>query len=169
MGEVTGLTGHIPEYVHPVDVLQGVCDAEGFSYERDDADCLDMEWVGVWTTYHLSFSWIESLESLHMGCAFELKVPKNRLAEVRELVRLINEQSWVGHFDLWDNDNTVLYRYSLILPGGVELSPAQCNFMVQSGVGAADQYYQAFHYVVWAGKSAKEALEAVQFVTVGEA
>jgi hypothetical protein len=36
-------------------------------------------------------------------------------------------------------------------------------------VEASDRYYQAFQFVLWAGKSPKEALEGALFVTEGEA
>ena len=40
---------------------------------------------------------------------------------------------------------------------------------MSSATESCDLYYQAFQFVVWAGKSAHEALESVLFETVGEA
>jgi hypothetical protein len=34
---------------------------------------------------------------------------------------------------------------------------------------ACERYYQAFQFVLWAGKSATEALDAVMFETSGQA
>jgi hypothetical protein len=34
---------------------------------------------------------------------------------------------------------------------------------------ACDRYYQAFQFVVWAGKSAREAMDSALFETAGEA
>ncbi|MGV8841182.1 MAG: YbjN domain-containing protein, partial [Bauldia sp.] len=36
-------------------------------------------------------------------------------------------------------------------------------------IEACERYYQAFQFVVWAGKTAAEALATVMFETVGEA
>jgi hypothetical protein len=40
---------------------------------------------------------------------------------------------------------------------------------MKSAVQACDQYYQAFQFTVWAGKSAPESLAHVMFETVGQA
>ncbi len=36
-------------------------------------------------------------------------------------------------------------------------------------VEACERYYQAFQFVVWAGKTAAEALDTAMFETAGEA
>ena len=36
-------------------------------------------------------------------------------------------------------------------------------------VSACDRYYQAFQFILWAGKSAREALDGAMFETQGEA
>ncbi len=41
--------------------------------------------------------------------------------------------------------------------------------MLKSAVDACERYYQAFQFVLWAGKPAREALDAVLFETEGEA
>ena len=62
------------------------------------------------------------IEALHLACAFELKVPDRCRVEVQQLISLINEQLWVGHFDLWTQDGLVMYRHALVLAGGVDAS-----------------------------------------------
>jgi hypothetical protein len=41
--------------------------------------------------------------------------------------------------------------------------------MVASALHACERYYPAFQFVVWAGKSAHEAMSAAMFETEGEA
>jgi len=38
-----------------------------------------------------------------------------------------------------------------------------------TALDACESYYPAFQFVVWAGKSAREAMESVMFETAGEA
>jgi hypothetical protein len=40
---------------------------------------------------------------------------------------------------------------------------------LKAAVDACERYYQAFQFVLWAGKTAREAIEGVLFVTEGEA
>ena len=72
---------------------------------------------------------------------------------------MINEQLWVGHFDLWIQDGMVMFRHALVLAGGVEASDRQCEALLGSALDACERYFPAFQFVVWAGKSAREALE----------
>ncbi|MCF4099059.1 YbjN domain-containing protein [Maritalea mediterranea] len=155
--------------VHPVDIIEHIAGINDWVFERQDADEIAISVKGSWTDYHVSFSWMENLESLHIACAFDLKVPEARRAEVKQLVTQINEQLWIGHFDIWRKENMVLFRNAHLLSGGAEVSPSQCEALLNSAIESCDQYYQAFQFVVWAGKPAAEALSHVIFETVGEA
>lgn len=155
--------------VHPVDIIEHIAAINDWSFERQDADEISISVRGGWSDYHVSFNWMEGLESLHIASAFDLKVPEPRRHEVRTLIGLINEQMWIGHFDMWSNEGVVIFRNSHLLTGGAAVSPNQCEALLRSATEACDQYYQAFQFVVWAGKSAAEALSQVMFETVGEA
>ena len=112
---------------------------------------------------------MDEIEALHLACAFDLKVPELRRAEVVQLVSYVNEQLWIGHFDVWRDDGVVMFRHALLLAGGIEASHHQCQAALDSAVEACERYYQAFQFVVWAGKTAREALDTAMFETAGEA
>ena len=109
------------------------------------------------------------IEALHLACAFELKIPERRRVEVIELASLINEQLWVGHFDIWASDGIIMFRHALMLTGGIEPSNAQCEALLGIALDACDRHYQAFQFVLWAGKEPREALTSTMFETSGEA
>lgn len=155
--------------VHPVDIIEHIASFNDWTFERQDADEISISVRGGWTDYHVSFNWMEELESLHVAAAFDLKVPEARRGEVKKLIAAINEQMWIGHFDIWHREGVVLFRNSHLLSGGAEVSPQQCEALLRSATDACDLYYQAFQFVVWAGKSSSESLAAVMFETVGEA
>ncbi len=155
--------------MHPVDIIEHIAAINDWAFERQEADEISISVRGGWSDYHVTFSWMEHMESLHVASAFDLKVPEARRGEVRSLIGLINEQMWIGHFDIWSGEGVVLFRNSLLLSGGAEVSPQQCETLLRSATDACDHYYQAFQFVVWAGKSAREALEFVMFETAGQA
>ena len=86
-----------------------------------------------------------------------------------ELIAAINEQLWVGHFDIWTHTGMIMYRQALVLPGGLTASTAQCESMLVGAIHACERYFPAFQFVVWAGKNAAEAMSAAMFDTQGEA
>jgi hypothetical protein len=154
---------------NPLDLVEQVATHHDWTFERNNDDEVTLVVAGRWTEYQLSFTWMNDLEALHLACAFDLRVPAHHRSEVVELVSMVNEQLWIGHFDFWNKDGLVMFRQALMLTGGAPASDGQCEAMLAMAVEACEQYYQAFQYVVWAGKSAREALDAIMFETSGEA
>jgi hypothetical protein len=154
---------------HPLDVVERLASLRDWIFDRAETDEMSVSVAGRFADYHVAFTWIEDVEALHVACAFDLKVQDRRRAEILQLISAINEQLWVGHFDLWRGENVVMFRHSLLLTGGVEPTNPQCETMLRVSVEACERYFQAFQFVMWAGKSAREALDAVLFETEGEA
>lgn len=155
--------------VNPVDVVESVAAVNGWPFERGAEDEITISIDGRWADYHASFTWMSEIEALHLACAFDLKVPESRRAEVRQLVSQVNEQLWVGHFDIWPKEGVVMHRHGLMLVGGAQPSGEQCAALLNNALSTCERYYQSFQFVLWAGKGAKEALEAATFETKGQA
>jgi hypothetical protein len=155
--------------IHPVDVIEHVANHNDWAFERTGDDEISISVAGSWTDYHVSFSWMEDFEALHLACAFDIKVPESRTLEVMRLLSLINEQMLFGHFDLWEQEGAIMFRQSLLLAGGVEPSSQQVEVLLSSALEACECYFQAFQFVVWSGTSAKDALASVLFETFGTA
>ncbi len=154
---------------NPVDMIEFVASNNDWSFERSGEDEIAMTVAGRWADYHVSFSWMADFEALHVACAFDLKVSDARVNEVIRLLSQINGQVLMGHFDLWRDEEAVIFRQSLLLCGGAEPNNHQVERLLSSAAEACEAYYQAFQFVVWSGMDAKNALAAVLFETVGEA
>ena len=154
---------------NPVDVIERLAALNEWSFDRDDDDEISISVAGGWADYSVAFTWLPEMEALHVGCAFDLKVPAARRSDMLGLVSLINEQMWIGHFDIWPVDGVIMFRHALLLAGNAELNGRQCESVLAAAVMACERYYQAFQFVVWAGKTGKEALETAMIETHGEA
>lgn len=154
---------------NPVDLVEYLAAVRDWSFERSGEDEITLSLATRWTDCHVSFQWMDELEALHLASAFDFKVPENRQNEVLKLLALINEQMWLGHFDMWAQEGVIMFRHALVLTGGATASGAQCDAILDAALDAVERYYPAFQFVVWAGKSAREAMEVAAFDTVGEA
>jgi hypothetical protein len=56
----------------------------------------------------------------------------------------------------------------LIFPDS-QVSAAQCEALLHLAVEACEHYYPAFQFVLWGGKSAREAMAAALFEVAGQA
>jgi hypothetical protein len=154
---------------NPLDVVERMAAANQWPFERAGEDEVTLHVQGKWSNYQASFTWMYDIEALHFALVFELKVPERCQLELQRLISMINEQMWVGHFDLWFKDGLVMYRNALVLAGGVEASARQCEVLIATALDACERYYPAFQFVVWAGEGAREALQAATFETDGHA
>jgi hypothetical protein len=155
-------------FTNPVDMVEHIATIHAWTFERSAPDELTLTVAGTWCDYHISLTWRDDLEALHLACAFDFKVSKLRLGDIYKLMALINEQLWLGHFDLWAEDGTVLFRHVLIFPDS-HVSGAQCEALLHLAVEACEHYYPAFQFVLWAGKSAQEAMAAAVLECAGQA
>ena len=164
------LLGDMEEQTNnPVDVVERLASVHEWSFARASDDEVTLVVAGHWTDYQVSFTWMPEIEALHLACAFDLKVPERRRSEVTELAALINEQLWVGQFDVWFKDGIIMFRHALVLTGGITAADAQCEALLGMALNSCERHYQAFQFVLWAGKSPREALESIMFETRGEA
>jgi len=164
------LTSHAEDHrLNPLDVVERLATGNDWSFERAGDDEITILVTAKWTDYQLSYTWMGDIEALHLACVFDLKVPERRRSEVQVLISMINERLWVGHFDLWVKEGIVMFRHALVLAGGTEASHRQCEALVGTALDTCERYFSAFQFVVWAGKSAREALNAAMFETSGEA
>ncbi|MFC4725498.1 YbjN domain-containing protein [Glycocaulis abyssi] len=162
---------HTETYIQTIDPLESVEQAviaEQYAYERDDTE-LHMAVPGEWRDHQVWFAWRPELDVLHVCASLELKTPPARFREVCELVTRLNERLWLGHFDVWAEDGSVVFRHALSLAGGETVSPAQAAALIVAAREAGERLYPAFHYLVWGGKSVEEAVAAAMFDTAGEA
>ena len=159
---------HEPEAT-PLDVVEHVVAAEEFAYERTGDGEVHFTAPGERLSHQIWFSWSDTIETLHICVGLETRVSPKERAKACDLLALLNERLWLGHFDIWSEDGAVVYRNAIALPGGATPEPGQIAALIAAAVDAGERFYPAYNYMVWAGKSAQEAVSAAMFETAGEA
>ena len=143
--------------------------SQDWPFEQEEEDHFHF-WIETeQTELTLDFLWMSDYDVLHFSCGYELKVPPHRAAAVRELTALINEHSWLGHFDFFADDQLLLFRFGLPLPFDILVTQEQCMALVSAGVNQCTLFHQAFQFVVYGGKSARDAFDCALVVTQGSA
>ena len=155
--------------INPLDVVERIASVNDWSFERAGDDEITMLVGGRWSDYQVSFTWMYDIEALHLACAFDLKVPEPRRMEVLALIAMVNEQLWVGHFDMWTKDGIVMFRHALLLREGINVSSELMEDLVDIAVTECERFFPAFQFVISGGKSPLEALTAAMLYTEGEA
>ena len=158
----------IDQTMHPLDLVEEMIARRDWTQERTRRDQLFAEISGRWCEYHGVFNWVDEIGALQLTFAFDMHTPPERRDSVHELLAVLNERLGIGHFDIGSEDGLPAYRHALLLRGGA-LSAEQIEDMVDIAVYELDRFYPAFQYVVWGQHSARAAVSAIMFDTVGEA
>ncbi len=153
---------------HPIDALESLAAHQEWPSERATQDDMNVCVPGKYCDFHLAISWRGDLDGLHIACVLDTRIPKAKRKNVLELLALINEQLWSGHFDIWSSDGSILFRNTVLVTGPA-LTQAQCASVLMNSIENCERFFPAFQYIVWSGHTATEALQACMFETKGDA
>lgn len=128
---------------------------------------------GKFCEYNTTIHWNEKQNILHYALSFGVGLPTEALSHQNEyallkLVALLNETIAVGHYDVWQDEHAIVWRYGHILPDD-ECSHDYLAHIFNLALETCECHFSAFQFVLWAGQSPQEAVKNVMFETAGEA
>ncbi len=128
---------------------------------------------GRYCEYQALLSWDEQRELLHISFGFSVGLGKKAPAvsfevAIYKLLALLNENLYLGHFELWREEYGIVWRHAQYLYKPY-LDENFFNRVLREGQEICEQNFPAFQYVIWGGKSPEIAVEAVLFETEGTA
>ncbi|NQU62354.1 MAG: YbjN domain-containing protein [Rhodospirillales bacterium] len=154
---------------NPLDIVEGVVEDNDWAYDRRNDEEIAFQIPGSWCDYSLFFAWNEEVGAMHFSCAFDMRVPKERRPSVHELLALINEKMWVGHFGVWADEGLPMFRHAMPMRGTNGPTVDQVEDLVDVAILECERFYPTFQYVIWGNNTPAEAIEAAMIETVGEA
>lgn len=153
----------------PLDVVEHVLNAENLEFDRTEDGDIAFTLTGDWRDYELWFAWRPEADCLQLCLSINLAVAADQRVAAHELVSLINQRVWFGHYEVWTEDGEIVFRHAMVLTTGERPTLAQAASMIDAAMEAADRFYPAFNFLLTDGKAPSEAMAACMFETVGEA
>lgn len=153
----------------PIEMLAALFEARGWQSEVVSDDELVGEVQGSWTKYQLRAIWRAADNVLQFLCLPDIRVTAERKPSAYELLSLVNEQVWLGHFDIWSQGDVLIYRHGALLGDEGMLSIQQAQALVENAIDECDRFYPAFQFVLWGDKPPRAALDAAMVDAAGEA
>jgi len=156
-------------FPNPLDVLEAMFTENEWPFERHGEDEILVETTGGWCDYRLFFVWREDMHALYFTCAFEMKIPEEGRTRINDLLAMINQRMWMGHFDLCSDDGSPTYRHTIPTRGLTHVSVETLEDMMDIALAECERFYPAFQFLIWGGHSPEEAVSAALLDCQGEA
>jgi len=153
---------------NPIDKVEQLASGREWIFDRRSDEEMAVEVPGQWCDYGLYFAWSEDLNALHFSCAFDMRVPPKCRPAIYELLALLNERLWIGHFSLWQDEGLPMFRQT-VQAGPRGPTGRVLEDLMEVAVAECERFYPAFQFVIWGGKSAQDAIAAAMLDVAGEA
>lgn len=154
---------------HPLDLVEELIAFNDWPYERSGDEEITASIKGSWCDYQFRCFWRDDDNVMQIATMLDMRIAEDKRASVFEALSLINERIWMGHFELWAEDGALIFRHASYVDSAAGMSLNHAQALVQAAVGECEKFYPVFQFILWAGKSPAEALEAALLETVGEA
>ncbi|PTQ11510.1 hypothetical protein CLG96_08725 [Sphingomonas oleivorans] len=155
----------------PIDILEHYFEAHGWANERTSDEEIVASFQGSWAQYELRAVWRDEDRVLQFLALPDIRVPADKRGSVYETLGLINEQLWIGHFEMWASSGMLLFRHAALLDSerDAALTLDQAETLVEAAIDECERFYPVFQFVLWGDKSPQEAISAALIETQGEA
>jgi len=155
--------------LNPIDIVEDVIHGKKWSFSRSDDYELVAEIASQWCQYRLYFTWSEQIRAISFTVTFDIKFPLSKYRSAHELLALINEKLWIGHFDITKKNGIPAYRHTVLSLPENEMLQHQLEDLVDIAIYECEKYYPAFQLVLFDDSLPSNALSVSTFDTIGSA
>jgi len=160
-------TENIP--LNPIDIVEEVIYEKNWSFSRADDYELVADIASKWCQYRLYFTWSENVRAISFTITFDLKYPQSKLTKAYELIGLINEKLWLGHFDITSKNGIPAFRHTILSDSDSDFLHKKLENLVDISIYECEKYYPSFQQTLFYDIEPLESLELTNFEVIGSA
>lgn len=154
---------------NPIELLERFVDVNDWRLHHASANEISVEVPGKWSDYHLTMTWQDKFSALHINAMLDIFIIDQQMDAAREVLSTINQNIWMGHFDLLDDDGSIVFRHNLPLRGTGGATPEQMEDLVDITLGECERAYPALFQIATGVVSAEIASATALMETAGSA
>jgi len=154
---------------NPIELMEQFVDANEWRLHHATPNEISVEVPGKWSDYHLTFTWQDKHDALHVSAVLDIFIIDQQMDAAREVITRINSQIWLGHFDLLGDDGSVLFRCTLPLRGTGGATPEQIEDLIDISLGECERAYPALFQIATGVVSVQLAVDTAFLETAGTA
>ena len=155
--------------LNPIDIVEEVIYQKKWSFSRADEYELVADISSKWCQYRLYFTWSENIKAISFTITFDLKFPQNKIGKAYELIGLINEKLWLGHFDITSKNGIPAFRHTILSNAESDFLHEKLENLVDIAIYECEKYYPSFQQVLFDELEPSKSLLFANFEVIGSA
>lgn len=155
--------------LNPIDIVEDVIYEKKWSFSRADDYELVADIASKLCQYRLYFTWSEKVKAMSFTITFDLKFPQSQLFKAYELIGLINEKLWIGHFDITSKNGIPAFRHTLLSSSDNDFLHKKLEDLVDIAIYECEKYYPSFQQVLFDDLQPSKSLVFANFEVIGTA
>jgi hypothetical protein len=160
---------YAPEFYNPIDTVESIFTSQSYELDRRNINEIAIEIQGKWNNMLLFFAWEENMRCLHMSCLMNIESKIEDRSKIFELLALVNEELWTGHFSYWTEQNMPVFKHSIIVTDTENEFEGKISQLINIAVKECERMYPIFNIVLTKGMDPKQAMYPLEFETIGRA
>ena len=133
---------------NPIDTIEGIFSRDNVSFDRRKDNELVAEVLGKWDNMLIFFAYEEHLRCLHISCLLNIEASAVDRGKMFELLAMLNENLWLGHFSYWSEQKMPIFKHSLILQDNEELFTHKISKIIELSIMECERVYPIFNAVM---------------------
>jgi len=126
----------------PIDVIEQIVSANEWAFERPNDEEMAVQLPGRWCDLNFYVSWEEALNTMQFTLSLQMRVPSIKRCVVHELLALVNDKVWMGHFTVWQDEGLLVYRHALPRRDTAGPSHGQMEDLIQNALDEVERFYR---------------------------
>ena len=155
--------------LNPIDIVEEVIYEKNWSFSRADEYELVADIASKCCQYRLYFTWSENIRAISFTITFDLKFPQSKIMKAYELIGLINEKLWLGHFDITSKNGIPAYRHTILSNADSDFLHEKLENLVDIAIYECEKYYPSFQQVLFDELEPSKSLLFANFEVLGSA
>lgn len=133
------------EVSNPLDSIEEMLHSQDWAFNRMNEDELTVNISGKRGEYKMTFIWQEEFNAMQFFCEYDFVIPAERMDIANKVLRAINEDLWLGHFDIPKATNAPCFRHTSLFRGWTQSSGAEhVEDLVDIAIAESDRFHSSF-------------------------
>ena len=156
-----------PLFDHPIALMRRLVEVNDWRTHHQSRDAIAVELSGYWSDYYVSVKWQEEYAAIHISALLDIFVLEQQRGEMLELISRLNERIWLGHFNLTQDKNCLIFQHTTPLRGTSGAVLEQMLDLVEVTFVECEKYYPALFQLSTGAADATSASQSALMETQG--